>query len=81
MKRLSNPHPKFRAASVSLVIFISTLSWAAEIRMWTDKKGRTLEGKLEKIDGEEAIITLKNGKEIRINRSLLSSNDNNYLTE
>ncbi len=81
MKRLSNPHPKFRAAIVSLVIFISTLSWAAEIRMWTDKKGRTLEGKLEKIDGEEAIITLKNGKEIRINRSLLSSNDNNYLTE
>ena len=51
------------------------------MRTWTDKKGRTLEGKLMKLDGTEAVIELKAGKEVRIDRELLSAGDNEYLNE
>ena len=74
---------EFRALLIALItISISAnVVWSLENRTWTDKKGRTLEGKLVKVEGEEVTILLTSGKEIEFKRELLSAADNQYLTE
>ena len=64
--------------SVLVLLLAAATSWSAEMRTWTDQKGRTLEGILVEIDGEEAVILSKAGKEVRIKRSTLSAPDNKY---
>lgn len=63
------------------IIAGTSMGLSAELRTWTDKKGRTLEGKLKELDGTEAVIQLKAGKEVRIDRKTLSAGDNEYLNE
>ncbi|MGK0190747.1 MAG: sulfatase activating formylglycine-generating enzyme [Verrucomicrobiales bacterium] len=63
------------------LIFAAATVWSAEVRTWTDLKGRTLEGSLVKIDGEEVVILLESGKEVRLKREGLSPADGQYLEE
>jgi hypothetical protein len=56
-------------------------AWSAETRTWTDNKGRTLSGKLVKVEGDSAIITLENGNQVTLKRNILSARDNEYLSE
>lgn len=71
--------PLLLVGIISSLVLIGTAF--AEMRTWTDTKGRTLEGSLVRIDGEEAVIKLKVGNEVRVKRSLLSARDNQYLAE
>ncbi|MDE0836673.1 MAG: hypothetical protein OSA84_10020 [Akkermansiaceae bacterium] len=66
---------------VVVLLLGASIGFSAESRTWTDKKGRTLEGKLMKLDGTVAVIELKAGKEVRLDRKLLSAGDNEYLNE
>ena len=67
---------------ITLSLFFAALpAMAAEMRTWTDQKGRTLEGSLVKIDDDEAVIQLKAGGQVRVKRSILSARDNQYLSE
>ena len=79
--KTENSLGKISRLLIAAALLFSISMQAAETRTWTDKKGRTLEGKLVKVEGEEAVIMLKIGREVRINRELLSALDNEYLTE
>ncbi len=64
-----------------VIVFGSTMAISAEMRTWTDQKGRTLEGELRELDGTEAVILLNTGNVVRVDRTLLSDGDNKYLDE
>ncbi len=63
------------------LIFTTATVLSSEVRTWTDLRGRTLEGSLVKIDGEEVVILLQNGNEVRLKREGLSLADGQYLEE
>ena len=71
--------PPLLVGIISSLVLVGTAF--AEMRTWTDTKGRTLEGSLVRLDGDEAVIKLKVGSEVRVKRSLLSAKDNQYLAE
>jgi len=64
-----------------LLFFVALPAMAAEMRTWTDLKGRTFEGSLIEIDRDEAIIQQKGGGRVSVKRSILSARDNQYLSE
>ena len=74
-------HKICHLAAGGLAFLLLMESATAEMRTWTDKKGRTLEGELIRIDEDDAVIRLKAGSEVSVNRSLLSARDNEYLAE
>lgn len=68
-------------AAILLLTFITSQAFAAEVRTWTDQRGRTFEGTLVKIDRDEVVILPKTGSQVRIKRAILSARDNEYLSE
>lgn len=68
------------AVGIVVMFLLGSMAFA-EMRTWTDKRGRTLEGSLVRIDGDEAVILLKSGSEVKVDRAILSAKDNEYLAE
>ncbi|MEM9479882.1 MAG: SHD1 domain-containing protein [Verrucomicrobiota bacterium] len=56
-------------------------AWSAELRIWTDVKGRTLEARFVRVVDEEVELQLKDGKTAEVKISTLSSADQEYLEE
>ncbi len=51
----------------------------AEMRMWTDKKGNSIEAEFVKIFSGKVILKLANGKQVKVPQSGLSKKDLEYL--
>lgn len=75
-----------KARSITLFLLVtlfglSEFSWSADVRTWSDRKGRTLEASLLSVEGEEVVLQLKDGREVRVKISTLSAADGAYLKE
>lgn len=69
---------------VGALVMAATLAnaTAAEIRMWTDLKGRQLEAALVRIEDDSVILRLKkDGSEVPVKIERLSQEDRNYIAE
>ncbi|MFV1994666.1 MAG: SHD1 domain-containing protein, partial [Verrucomicrobiales bacterium] len=68
--------------SLSLLILIALSAASVLARTWTEEGGgRTLEGKLIRVEGDELLLLRGNGTSIRVPVSKLSQADRDYLAE
>lgn len=64
---------------IVLVWVISGAAVRAEMRMWTDKKGNSIEAEFVKIFSGKVVLKLANGKQVKVPQSGLSKEDQEYL--
>lgn len=65
-----------------LVLLISAgIASAAEVRTWTNLKGKSIKAKLLSVDQESVNLELANGSRATVKRNTLSASDQKYLTE
>ena len=70
---------KFFYITAKILILAATLSPAAEVRSWTDVKGRELEASLIKTEENMVSLKLTNGKEVYYPIEKLSVSDQAYI--
>jgi hypothetical protein len=61
-------------------VFFLCLSAIASARKWTDTQGRTIEAEIVRADAD-SVTVLTGGREVRIPRSKLSEEDQEYCDE
>lgn len=67
--------------SISLILIGSLLVQAADLRVWTSRKGSTIEAQLTGVDGDSAVLLTPEPKEIKIKIADLSLADRQHLVE
>ena len=55
------------------------ISVSAEFRIWTDKKGNTLEAELAGTEGKKIVLRKQDGKTVTLSPLSLSDDDKEYL--
>jgi hypothetical protein len=75
------PLPKLIGVWLLAGFLMVPVLMAAEVRTWTDNRGRTLEGEFLELTGEKVRIRLTTGKDVEVERKTLSALDNEYLAE
>ncbi len=53
----------------------------AQARTWTNVKGSTISAKLLSVEGEEILLLLEDGRQVKINKAILSGADIDYIQE
>lgn len=64
---------------VSLAILLSVGTAVAEMRIWSDKKGNTIEAEYIKIIGAKVVLKTAEGKQLKVPVSGLCDADKDYL--
>jgi hypothetical protein len=59
----------------------ATISCFAEYRVWTDKKGNTVEAEFIRVSGDKIVLCNRDGKEYRLTSSSLCDEDQEHLKE
>ncbi len=81
MCRLANYSVKRKTALVILASLCLPALHAAEARIWTSRKGSTIEAELLKQDGVNATLATKDGKQLVLKLDDLSLADRQFLVE
>ena len=63
------------------VLLLFALTVSVEARTWTAKTGQTLDGEYIKLEDENVLIKLTNGKKTQIKLDLLSDEDQQFVQE
>ena len=79
---MSHPFLKGRLCRLIPVAAMTVMlsSYVAEARTWTDSIGRPFEAELVRVDGENVILKLPNGRDFSMKQSELSTADRVFLT-
>ncbi len=68
-------------AGFFVLLLSAGIASAAEIRTWTNNKGKTIKAKLLSVDEENVNLELESGSRATVPRKSLSAGDQKYLTE
>ena len=70
---------KNRWIGILIIVAVGAGSALAEMRMWTDKKGNSIEAEFVKVFSGKVILKTADGKQIKVSQSGLSKKDLEYL--
>ncbi len=77
----STPITVKKLALSTFLVLALTLTWSSA-RTWTQAStGKTLEGKLTKVDGENILITRTNGTSLKVPIKMLSEGDKKFIAD
>ena len=70
-----------KTLAIIYIVLGSMLLQAADLRIWTSRKGSTIEAQLSKVDGDSVVLLTAEPKEIKLKISDLSLGDRQHLVE